>query len=274
MASRSARPERLTNGSRRAATCPELSALATRTRSPGEGSRRALARRGKGGPLGRPRLPRWQRQRSLRRASRRDFSRPTRPRAKPTSPARWSPPRRASWQHEVSRTQAGSATPSTELLERAANLHLLHDGVRHPQKLRGKMTLPRPRPQNATFSGHGGEIAHGFFYKDERQLKKVSRRSKRVPERIMRFFTKDHEAARPEAYEDGGRDRRRGAGRRAVGRPRRAGAPGLVLSHRPLRAPLRPRDRFRAHLGVRDPGLHPRFLRARAGGPADRPAAS
>jgi hypothetical protein len=104
--------------------------------------------------------------------------------------------------HEVSRTEAGSATPSTGLLERASNLHLLHDGVRHPQKLRGKMTLPRPRPRNATFSGHGGEIAHGFFYKNERQLKKVSRRAKRVPERIMRFFAKDHEAARPEAYEE------------------------------------------------------------------------
>ena len=104
--------------------------------------------------------------------------------------------------HEVSRTEPGSATPSTRLLERAANLHLLHDGVRHPQKLRGKMTLPRPRPRNATFSGHGGEIAHGFFYKDARQLKKLSRRAKRVPERIMRFFAKDHGAARPEAYEE------------------------------------------------------------------------
>ncbi len=104
--------------------------------------------------------------------------------------------------HDVRRTEAGSATPSTGLLERAANLHLLHDGVRHPQKLRGKMTLPRPRPRNATFAGHGGEIAHGFFYKNERQLKKLSRRSKRVPERIMRFFAKDHEAARPEAYEE------------------------------------------------------------------------
>jgi hypothetical protein len=39
--------------------------------------------------------------------------------------------------HEVSRTEAGSATPGTPLLYRAANLHLLHDGVRHPQKLRG-----------------------------------------------------------------------------------------------------------------------------------------
>jgi len=104
--------------------------------------------------------------------------------------------------HEVSRTEAGSATPSTGLLERAANLHLLHDGVRHPQKLRGKMTLPRPRPREAAFSGHGGEIAHGFFYKDEAQLRKVSRRKKRIPERIMRFFSKDHEVAQPEAYDE------------------------------------------------------------------------
>jgi hypothetical protein len=103
--------------------------------------------------------------------------------------------------HDISRTEAGSATPRTRLMDRAANLHLLHDGVRHPQKLRGKMTLPRPRPQSATFAGHGGEIAHGFFYKNEKQLKKVSRRSKRIPERIMRFFAKDHEGARPEAYE-------------------------------------------------------------------------
>ncbi len=104
--------------------------------------------------------------------------------------------------HDVSRTEPGSATPRTRLLERAANLHLLHDGVRHPQKLRGKMTLPRPRPRRATFAGHGGEIAHGFFYKDKRQLKKISRRAKRVPERIMRFFTKGHEGARPEAYDE------------------------------------------------------------------------
>ena len=107
-------------------------------------------------------------------------------------------------EHNVTRTEPGSATPSTPLLERAANLHLLHDGVRHPQKLRGKNTLPRPRPKNALFSGHGGEIAHGFFYKNERQLKRARRRN-RVPKRIMRFFTKEHEAARREAYDEAGR---------------------------------------------------------------------
>ena len=104
--------------------------------------------------------------------------------------------------HRITKTEAGSATPSTGLLERAANLHLVHDGVRHPQKLRGKWTLPRPRPVGATLSGHGGEIAHGFFYKDKAQLRKLSRRRSRLPARVMRFFRKDHEAALPEAYEE------------------------------------------------------------------------
>jgi hypothetical protein len=102
--------------------------------------------------------------------------------------------------HRIRRQTPGSATPGTPLLERAAHLHLLHDGVRHPQKLRGKMTLPRPRPSSASFSGHGGEIAHGFFYKNRKQLRRLKRKQDRLVKRVMRFFTKDHEAARPEAY--------------------------------------------------------------------------
>jgi hypothetical protein len=104
--------------------------------------------------------------------------------------------------HRIRKTKAGSATPGTPLLERAAHLHLLHDGVRHPQKLRGKMTLPRPRPSSAKFSGHGGEIAHGFFYKNAKQLRKLRRRGDRLVKRVMRFFTKDHESAVPAAYEE------------------------------------------------------------------------
>jgi hypothetical protein len=104
--------------------------------------------------------------------------------------------------HRIRKTKPGSATPGTPLLERAAHLHLLHDGVRHPQKLRGKMTLPRPRPSSATFSGHGGEIAHGFFYKNSKQLRQLRRRGDRLVKRVMRFFTKDHEAAVPAAYSE------------------------------------------------------------------------
>jgi hypothetical protein len=104
--------------------------------------------------------------------------------------------------HRIRKTKPGSATPGTPLLERAAHLHLLHDGVRHPQKLRGKMTLPRPRPSSATFSGHGGEIAHGFFYKNSKELRRLRRRGDRLVKRVMRFFTKDHQAAVPAAYSE------------------------------------------------------------------------
>ena len=105
-------------------------------------------------------------------------------------------------EHKIRKGGEGSATPSTPLPERARNLHLLHDGLRHPQKLRGKMTLPRSRPTNATMSGHGGEIAHGFFYKNARQVRKLKRGGqRRLVRRALRFFTKDHEAARPQAYE-------------------------------------------------------------------------
>jgi hypothetical protein len=89
------------------------------------------------------------------------------------------------------------------VLDRALNAILLHDGMRHPQKMRGKQTLPRTRPLSATLSGHGGDVAHGWLYKTQRDLRRVrwgGTRARRA--RIMRLFTKDHGAARPEAYED------------------------------------------------------------------------
>ena len=102
-------------------------------------------------------------------------------------------------EHRIRRRKAGSATPGTPLLERAANLHLLHDGVRHPQKLRGKMTLPRPRPQGAKFSGHGGEIAHGFFYKSRAEIRGLRFRPGALPKRLDRFFAQGHDATREDA---------------------------------------------------------------------------
>ena len=105
----------------------------------------------------------------------------------------------AALEHRVGRRRPGSASPGTPLLERARNLHRLHDGVRHPQKLRGKMTLPRPRPERPKFSGHGGEIAHGFFYKSRGEIRRLRGPRRRLTRRVMRFFTQGHDAALAES---------------------------------------------------------------------------
>jgi hypothetical protein len=102
-------------------------------------------------------------------------------------------------EHQIRRRKKGSATPGTPLLERAANLHLLHDGVRHAQKLRGKMTLPRPRPSGAKLSGHGGEIAHGFFYSSRAEIWRLRLRPGALRDRLDRFFAHGHAGIRAEA---------------------------------------------------------------------------
>jgi hypothetical protein len=104
--------------------------------------------------------------------------------------------------HRIRHTGDEDSTPSAPLRERALRLHLLHDGMRHPQKLRSNLKLPRSRPSRATLSGHGGEIAHGFFYKTRRDLKQIRRGGDHaLVSRLLRFFTKRHKAAKTEAYE-------------------------------------------------------------------------
>ena len=71
-----------------------------------------------------------------------------------------------------------------------------------PAKLRGNLRLPRSRPFGAALCGHGGEIAHGFFYRTERELRRIRRGGEEaVVARVMRFFTRLPGAARPEAHE-------------------------------------------------------------------------
>ena len=104
--------------------------------------------------------------------------------------------------HRVRHTEGEDSTPTAPLMERALRLHLLHDGMRHPQKLRGNLTLPRSRPFGAALCGHGGEIAHGFFYRTERELRRIRRGGEgAVVARVLRFFTRLPGAARPEAHE-------------------------------------------------------------------------
>lgn len=111
------------------------------------------------------------------------------------------------------------------LLDRALNVHLLHDGMRHPQKMRGKQTLPRSRPESATLSGHGGDVAHGYFYKTKGELRRVrwGRRSA-IEERVMRLFAKDHGAAHADSYEAA-----RAEVERILAEGRRHGVKGPVL---------------------------------------------
>jgi len=76
-------------------------------------------------------------------------------------------------EHRLRKTDDDDAILDRPLRERALNVHLLHDGMRHPQKVRGNQDMPRARPQRATLSGHGGGIAHGFYYANRRELLRI-----------------------------------------------------------------------------------------------------
>lgn len=104
---------------------------------------------------------------------------------------------------EIRKAEGHEPKPHADSISaRALNVHLLHDGMRHPQKLRGKMTLPRSRPASATMSGHGGDVAHGYFYKSHRQLMRLRLGGgKAVSERVRRLFAKDHAMGSPDSYD-------------------------------------------------------------------------
>lgn len=85
---------------------------------------------------------------------------------------------------------------------RALNCHLLHDGMRHPQKVRGKMTLPRTKPKRASLSGHGGDLGHGWLYKSRREALRLRLGGDTALEdRIVRLFAKGHGVGHPESYD-------------------------------------------------------------------------
>ncbi|MDQ3729491.1 MAG: hypothetical protein M3355_07875 [Actinomycetota bacterium] len=99
--------------------------------------------------------------------------------------------------HSLRKTDNEAARLDRPLLERALNVHLLHDGMRHPQKVRGNQDLPRKRPQRATLSGHGGAIAKGFYYPNRRELWRVrlSGNEERI-KRVSKLFPKVRGLAR------------------------------------------------------------------------------
>ena len=107
-------------------------------------------------------------------------------------------------EHRIRKSDDAAVKPHTRpLLDRALNAITLHDGMRHPQKMRGKQTLPRSRPETATLSGHGGDVAHGYFYKSKADLRRLRWRGRSaISDRVMRLFAKDHGAARADSYEE------------------------------------------------------------------------
>jgi len=102
--------------------------------------------------------------------------------------------------HEVHRIDA-QAEPNDDLLDRAAEIHLVHDGMRNPQELRRTMDLPMSGPVSPSISGHGGELGHGFYYHDRKQLRRLRRGGDTgLMSRLDSAARRHHSAAIPAAY--------------------------------------------------------------------------
>lgn len=99
-------------------------------------------------------------------------------------------------------TSGERTEPADELGDRLAAIHLIHDGMRNPQELRRPTQLPLPsRTPRPTLSGHGGEIAHGFYYTNTRKLRGLERRGERgLMARLEKAGKRNAAAATPAAY--------------------------------------------------------------------------
>ncbi len=99
-------------------------------------------------------------------------------------------------------TSGERTEPADELRDRLAAIHLVHDGMRNPQELRRPTQLPlKPRTPRSTLSGHGGEIAHGFYYANARKLRGLERRGDRgLVARLEKAGKRNAAAATDAAY--------------------------------------------------------------------------
>jgi hypothetical protein len=102
----------------------------------------------------------------------------------------------------ASRVEKAEGEPADTLLERAANLHRAHDGMRNPQSLlRTPMPIPHPPHARPSISGHGGELGHGFYYGSAKGLARIEEGGDAaVLERLIEVARKRRRAARPEGY--------------------------------------------------------------------------
>src|SRR5439155_1223398 len=71
-----------------------------------------------------------------------------------------------------------------------------------PQEIRRPMPLPLPvEPTRPTISGHGGEIAHGFYYPSQKKLSEVREGGEAgLVDRLEEAARQEHAAAHRDAY--------------------------------------------------------------------------
>ena len=94
-----------------------------------------------------------------------------------------------------------SEETADDLASRLAAIHLVHDGMRNPQEVRRPTVLPHAGTVPPSISGHGGEIGHGFYYANRRQVWQLRHGGRDgLSERLMTAARRRHSAARPESY--------------------------------------------------------------------------
>ena len=102
--------------------------------------------------------------------------------------------------HTVNRPQRDEE-PRDRLMDRALDIHLVHDGMRNPQELRRQTVLPHAAELQPTLSGHGGELGHGFYYGRAPKLKRIEKAGRSGPiEQLERNARARHSAAVETAY--------------------------------------------------------------------------
>jgi len=87
------------------------------------------------------------------------------------------------------------------LLTRAAQIHLVHDGMRNPQEIRRQVKIPHGDSPPPTLSGHGGELGHGFYYGEKKKLKRLERGGDdALRAQLEKNARRKHSAATEESY--------------------------------------------------------------------------
>jgi hypothetical protein len=96
----------------------------------------------------------------------------------------------------------GDPSASGDVRSRARAVHLVYDGLPNTHILRWPLVGPSPAPRSALVSGHGGEVAHGFYYSSERAYRRVRRRGEEgLVRRLERAARRGHSAGRENAYQ-------------------------------------------------------------------------